>query len=182
MTKVAELKEEITVPENVQIEKEDDKITVKSDKGELSRVFTHPKINLKVDKEKVEITSKNVKKKEKALLITWATHIRNMIKGLTEGFEYKMKTVYSHFPIKTTVEDDYLIIKNFLGEKSPRRAKILPGVTVESKEDDLTIKGIDREKIGQTAANIERATRVKKRDIRVYQDGIYLVSKGNRGS
>ncbi len=47
-----------------------------------------------------------------------------------------------------------------------------------AKGDSVTIEGNDREAVGQTAANLERATVVKGRDIRVFQDGIYLVSKG----
>ena len=48
---------------------------------------------------------------------------------------------------------------------------------VENKTD-VVVKGADREKVGQTAANIERACRIKKRDRRVFQDGVYIVSKG----
>ena len=54
------------------------------------------------------------------------------------------------------------------------------GVTVEAKGEDVTVQGIDKEKVGQTVANIERATKVKKRDIRVFQDGVYRISKGGR--
>jgi large subunit ribosomal protein L6 len=71
------------------------------------------------------------------------------------------------------------VIQNFLGERSPRKALILDGVTVKAKGDDVTVEGIDKEKVGQTVANIERATAVSRRDIRVFQDGIYLTSKGD---
>ena len=103
-----------------------------------------------------------------------------MKRGVTQGFEYKMKTVFSHFPIKTMVEGNEFIIQNFLGERSPRRAKILEGVNVDVKAENITIIGIDKEKVGQTVANIERATKVKERDIRVFQDGVYRISKGGR--
>jgi large subunit ribosomal protein L6 len=103
-----------------------------------------------------------------------------MIKGVSQGFEYKMKTVFSHFPIKTSVEGNEFIIQNFLGERSARRAKILEGVTVEVNGEDVTVKGSDKECVGQTVANIERATKVKKRDVRVFQDGVYRISKGGR--
>jgi large subunit ribosomal protein L6 len=103
-----------------------------------------------------------------------------MVKGVSEGFEYKMKTVFSHFPIKTSVEENEFVIQNFLGERAPRKAKILEGVTVETKGEDVTVTGVDKEKVGQTVANIERATAVKYRDIRVFQDGVYRTSKGGR--
>ena len=68
-----------------------------------------------------------------------------------------------------------------LGER-PRVAKLpwSPSeveVKVQNKTD-VTVSGVDREKVGQTAANIERSCRIKKRDRRVFQDGIYIVSKG----
>ena len=66
-----------------------------------------------------------------------------------------------------------------MGEKKPRVAKILDGVSVEIKGDLILVKGIDKEKVGQTVANIELATRVKNRDVRVFQDGIYRISRGD---
>ena len=89
-----------------------------------------------------------------------------------------MKTVFSHFPIKTSVEGNQLVIQNFLGERFPRRADILENVKIEVKGENLILTSIDKEKVGQTAANIERATKVKNRDIRVFQDGIYIVKRG----
>jgi len=180
MAKMAEIKEEITIPDNVEVTIENNSLTVKGEKGSISRVFFHPKIDLKVNGKVVEMHCKNPRRKDKARAGTFVAHIKNMIKGVTGGFEYKMKTVFSHFPIKTSVEENEFIIQNFLGERSPRRAKILEGVTVEAKGDDITVQGVDKEKVGQTVANIERATKVKHRDVRVFQDGIYRVSKGGK--
>lgn len=180
MAKIAEIKEEITIPDNVEVTIENNSLTVKGEKGSISRVFFHPKIDLKVSSRVVEIHCKNPRRKDKAHAGTFVAHIKNMIKGVTVGFEYKMKTVFSHFPIKTSVEGDELVIQNFLGERSSRRVKIIKGVTVETKGDDITVQGIDKEKVGQTVTNIERATKIKHRDIRVFQDGIYRVSKGEK--
>jgi len=180
MTRIAEIKEKITIPDNVEITLENNNLTVKGENGFLSRIFSHTRINLKINGNVIEVKCKSPKRKEKALIGTFVAHINNMIKGVTEEFEYKMKTVFSHFPIKTSVEGNEFVIQNFLGERSPRKAKILEGVTVETKGDDTTVKGIDKEKVGQTVANIERATKVKKRDIRVFQDGVYRISRGGK--
>lgn len=175
MVMIKEVKEQINLPEGVTASFENDALTIKGEKGEIAKTFSHPKIAIKLNGNTIEITGQNVRRKEKALIGTFIAHINNMIKGVAEGFEYHMKTIFSHFPIKTSVEEDFFVIQNFLGERSPRKAKILKGVTVEAKGEETIITGIDKEKVGQTVANIERATRVKNRDIRVFQDGVYLV-------
>jgi large subunit ribosomal protein L6 len=180
MTKIADIKEKITIPDIVEVTFDKETLTVKGEKGSLSRIFSHPRITIKVNNKVIEIKCKNPRKKQKALVGTFVAHINNMINGVTEEFEYKMKTVFSHFPIKTSVEGNEFVIQNFLGERAPRKAKILEGVTVETKGDDITVKGIDKEKVGQTAANIERTTIVRNRDVRVFQDGVYRTSKGGK--
>ena len=123
------------------------------------------------------------RRKEKALAGTWAAHLNNMVRGVDSGFEYKLKAVYSHFPMTIKVQGNEMTITNLFGEKVPRVAA-LPWSPADvevkvAKKTDVTVIGADREKVGQTAANIERACRIKKRDRRVFQDGIYIVSKGN---
>ncbi len=180
MAKIKEIKETVTIPDDVTISIDEKKtVQVKGEKGTLSKTMSHPSISLQVNKNTLEISCSNYpKRKEKALIGTFCALVNNMILGVSKGYEYKMKTVYSHFPIKTAVEDNHFLIHNFLGERSPRKAEILENVTVDIKDDDIIVKGIDKEKVGQTAANIERATRVKRRDIRVFQDGVYIISKG----
>ena len=52
-----------------------------------------------------------------------------MIKGVTKGFEYKMRLVYAHFPINANITEEGSIVevRNFLGEKRVRIVKMLPG-------------------------------------------------------
>lgn len=179
MEKKATMKEEIKIPEGVQITIEGKTVHVKGPKGAVSKILSHPKIQLTVQGKVIQIScSQSPRRKEKALIGTFKAHIRNMIKGVTQGYEYKMKTVFSHFPIKNSVDGNYLIIQNFLGERYPRRAEILNDVKVEVKGDHIILTATDKEKVGQTAINIERATKVKNRDIRVFQDGIYIVERG----
>jgi large subunit ribosomal protein L6 len=178
MVTITEIKETITVPEGVEATETHAIVTVKGEKGTLTREFSHPKIKVSIKDNTITVLCKNARRKQKALAGTFIAHLNNMIRGVTQGFTYTMKTVYSHFPIKTMVDGDQFIIENFLGERSPRKALILEGVSVQAKGEHITITGIDKEKVGQTVANIERATKVKKRDIRVFQDGVYRTSKG----
>lgn len=175
---ITESKEKVTIPEGVTANIQNDTLNIKGAKGEINYVFSNPKIKLAINGNIIEIFSKNVRRKDKALMGTWRALIKNMIKGVTVGFEYKMKTVFSHFPIKTSVEGNEFVIQNFLGERAPRKANILQGVNVEVKGEEITVRGIDKGKVGQTVANIEKATKVKYRDIRVFQDGVYRTQKG----
>ena len=101
-----------------------------------------------------------------------------MVKGVTDGFTYTLKALYSHFPMTLAVQGNQLIVNNYFGERVPRSANILAGVDVKvQNKTEIVVSGIDKEAVGQTAANIERSTTVKKRDRRVFQDGIYLIEK-----
>jgi large subunit ribosomal protein L6 len=103
-----------------------------------------------------------------------------MITGVTKGYEYKMKMVYSHFPIQLKAEGNLLLIGNFLGEKKSRKANILGNTKVTIKGDQVIINGINKEDVGQTAANIQQATKIRRFDPRVFQDGVYLVERSGR--
>ena len=119
------------------------------------------------------------KKKDKSMIGTTRAHINNMITGVTDGFTYHMKIVFAHFPMAVKVQDKEKIvtIENFIGERHPRTSKIVGGAKVSVKGDEVTITGVNKEDVGQTMANLEQATKIRGKDPRVFQDGIYLVSK-----
>ena len=153
MVVAAAIREEIEIPEGVEVIIENNMVTVKGPNGEDSRKFTYPNVSIKKDEDNVVLETAFPKKKDKAMIGTTKAHINNMITGVTDGFEYHMKIVFAHFPMTVKVEKDIVSIDNFLGERHPRSAN------------------------GQTMANLEQATKIKGRDPRVFQDGIYLTSK-----
>ncbi len=182
MTKAVWVYSLVEIPEGVSIEIDGLKVKVKGPKGELEKDFSHAKgIRIR----KFEKDGKNyilvetffASRKRKALVNTIAAHIRNMITGVSKGWRYKMKIIFSHFPINVKIVGNKVEIHNFIGEKAPRIAKILPGVTVKVQGRDLIVEGIDIEKVAQTAANIEQATKIKEFDRRVFMDGIYIYEK-----
>ncbi len=177
MANAGSIEYDIELPDGISASLDGGLLTLKGKKASLSRDFTHPKIRISLDSKVVHLRVELPRKKEKALIGTYNAHINNMIKGLTGGFEYHLKIVYSHFPMKVSAKGEQVIIENFEGEKSPRKARIMPGCKVNVKGDIVTVTGIDKEATGQTAANIERATRIKGFDIRVFQDGIYITDK-----
>jgi large subunit ribosomal protein L6 len=148
----------VTIPQGVSVSLKDTTLTVKGPMGELKRAFYHPKISIKVSKDDVAIETHMPKKKENALVGTWEAHIANMIRGVTKGYKYTMKVVYSHFPVKTILKDNEFVIENFLGESHPRTAKIFGETKVEIKGDTITLSGINLEEVSQSSANIELAT------------------------
>jgi large subunit ribosomal protein L6 len=104
-----------------------------------------------------------------------------MFHGVTEGWEYELEVFYSHFPMQVSVEGDEVVIENFLGERAPRRTTIHGDTEVDVDEETVTVRGPDIEAVGQTAADIEQLTRVQDKDVRVFQDGVYITNKPNRG-
>ena len=169
----------LKVPEKVKLEYKDGNLKVTGPKGSLSRSFSNPKISIEVTPKEIRISADLPNRKEYALVGTFEAHIKNMLLGVTNGYVYKMKIVYSHFPIKVTVKGTKFHIENFLGEKFPRYADISPEAKVEVSGDQVTVSGIDLERVSQTAANIEKATVIRNYDPRVFQDGIYIINKGD---
>ncbi|TQD25216.1 50S ribosomal protein L6 [Methanolobus vulcani] len=172
-----EIKKTIEIPEGVTVTMQGNLLSVTGPKGKIERDFWYPGIRIEVAGSEVIVDSTVLKKTQKAMVGTFASHITNMVKGVTEGFEYRMKVVYSHFPMQLKVEGDRLTIGNFLGEKKPRSAKILGDTKVKASGDEVIVTGYNKEDVGQTAANIEQTTRIKRFDPRVFQDGIYTVEK-----
>ncbi|QQG39239.1 MAG: 50S ribosomal protein L6 [Candidatus Woesearchaeota archaeon] len=168
---------EIEIPEKTQAVIEKGIVLIKGPKGELKRKLVDPKIKIEVKDNKIGISSKEAKRNYKRVIGTFRAHINNMIHGVNQGYTYKLKVCSGHFPMSVKLEGKKLVIKNFLGEKIPREAKILDNVKVELQGDLIILEGLDRETVGQTAGNIELATRITNRDRRIFQDGIYIIDK-----
>ena len=170
----------VVIPPGVTVSVDGNLVKVKGAKGEISRKFVLHDIILEKKDDKIVVISPSTRKADKAKAGSIHAHIKNMVESTTNGVLYKMKIVYSHFPMNVKIQGDKFVIDNFLGEKSPRKAKILKNVTVEVKGQDVTLKGIDKELVSQTAANIEQITKITKRDLRVFQDGIYITEKDGK--
>jgi large subunit ribosomal protein L6 len=168
---------EVKVPSEVDVVINGKHVTVRGERGELRRDFSHILVpfTLKREGDKVMVGVYGLKKREKAVLGTITKHIKNMIEGVTQGFVCKLKIVYSHFPISVKVKGDKVFIENFCGERRPRIARVAGDVLISVKGDEITIEGADKEQVYQTAANIELATKIKRKDPRVFLDGIYII-------
>lgn len=167
----------IELPENVSAQLEGKTLSLKCDNAASSKEFKAAGIKLSLEGNKIIISSIRTTKKVDAVANTLEKHIKNMIRGFKEDYEYRLSVVYSHFPINVVVKQDLVEVNNFLGEKKPRRARIMGKTKVEVKGAEITVRGNSKEDAGQTAANLEQATRISARDRRVFQDGIYITKK-----
>ena len=155
------MEKELILPDGVTVEIDNKTVKVTGPKGSLQKQFKYfHDINIMKKENKLLIISKSDKKKVRAMIGTIIAHTRNMVKGVTEGYTYNMKIVYSHFPVSIKIEGDEFLINNFLGEKRPRVAKILGDTKVEVKGQDVILTGPNKEDVGQTCANIEQACRI----------------------
>ena len=170
----------IELPQGVSAKYESNVLTVTGPKGEVSKRLKFPKIVIKTENNKVSISTNKFSQSEKKVMFTYQAHVKNMIKGVTEGFTYKLVVVYAKFPISTDFSGETFTVKNLLGERVPRTVKVPSDVKVEVKGKEIIVTGIDKEKTGQVAASLEQLTRITHFDRRVIQDGIYITEKPHR--
>ena len=168
----------VRIPDGVKVQVDGTVLRVSGPKGQLERNVRFPYVKVTTDGKEVAIATTSKRKETVAMVGTFEAHAKNMCRGVTEGFEYRMKVVYSHFPIQLKLQGNRLEINNFLGEKKARYARIEQGVTAKVGTDEVVLTGINREHVGNSAANIEHATHIRNRDPRVFQDGIYIVQRG----
>lgn len=175
-----EILREIKIPSGVEIKLEGDLLIVKGKEGENRKKINKRNISFEIKEGKIIIENKKSTKKEKKTIQTLAAHIINMIRGVQDKFVYELKTVFSHFPITVEVKGNEVLIKNFLGEKVPRKCKVPNGAEIKVNKEIIIVSSSDKEIAGQAAANLEKITRIRKRDRRVFQDGIFIIEKPGR--
>ncbi len=170
----------VDLPQEVSAVYEDSILTVKGPKGEISKKMRYPFVYIKVDGSKIIIGTNHFSQKEKKIISTYEAHANNLVKGVTEGFEYKLAIVYAKFPMTVGLSGSKFEVKNLLGEKVPRTFEIPSDVKVEIKGKEIVVSGIDKEKTGQVAARIEQLTKITHLDRRVVQDGIFITKKPHK--
>lgn len=175
-----EIFQTIEIPQGVEISVGGNMITAKGPQGESRKRINLAGLDANVEGNKFVIGCKAATKKEKKMINTIEAHVKNMIAGVQNKFEYQLKICFSHFPITAEVHGDEMTIKNFLGERANRRADIPKGAEVKVNREIITVTSVDKDIAGQAAANIERATKIRKRDLRVFQDGIFIINKAGK--
>ena len=115
----------IQLPEDVSAEVDHLELTVSGQNGSVTRRLWYPDVSIDVeDDEAVVVESDAEDAKTRSTIGTFESHVRNMIYGVTDGWEYEMEVFYNHFPMQVSVQDEEVVIENFLGERAPRRTTV----------------------------------------------------------
>jgi large subunit ribosomal protein L6 len=164
----------IEMPEGVTVNLQERILSVKGKLGEAKKNFEKINVNIAVEGNKVLVSPFSAKKKDNVIINTVSSIINNMVTGVTRGYTYRLKVVYAHFPITVKTKGSQVLVENFVGERSPRVSQIVGDCKVTVEGDDVVVKGVSLEDVGQTAANIELATKIKRKDQRIFLDGVYI--------
>ncbi len=166
----------VQIPSGVTVSVSGETITVKGSLGENKRAFNSALLKVSVEGAEVAIMptqEKALQKKAALSEVSVAKEISNDIRGVTAYFEIKMQSIHAHFPLTTEVKGSELLLKNMIGERAARVAKIAGGTKIEIKGQNLRLYGTKLDDVTQTAANIRKASKIRKKDERIFQDGIY---------
>ncbi len=164
----------IEMPAGVTVTLQGRTLSVKGKLGEAKKHFDKINVNIAVEGNKVLISPFSAKRKDNIILNTVSSIVNNMVTGVTKGFTYKLKVVYAHFPITVKTKGNQILVENFVGERSPRVSQIVGDCKVSIEGDDIVVKGVSLEDVGQTAANVELATKIRRKDQRIFLDGVYI--------
>ncbi|MFW9929645.1 MAG: 50S ribosomal protein L6 [Candidatus Thorarchaeota archaeon] len=176
----------IEIPKGVTITIQNGKkIVVKGKLGTLEKAFPSVTTLFEIQKEDgkdvLAIWDYFPKRRQKTMVGTIHGHVKNMLIGVQSGYEYKLKIIYSHFPITVTSAKDGVIVTGQYGNREKRFIPIYSGVKATVKGEELTLEGIDIEAVSQSAARIQESTRLRgqhSKDPKIFQDGIYIYESG----
>jgi large subunit ribosomal protein L6 len=144
-------KKPIEVPPGVQVRIEGNRVYVEGPKGKLSKEF-RPEIGVEIKEGKILVFPQKASKITKALWGTTRQLIFNMIEGVTKGYEKKLEI--EGLGYRATLEGKNLVLR--VGYSHPVIITPPEGVTISVDKNIITVSGIDKELVGQVAANIKK--------------------------
>ncbi|MDD9953971.1 MAG: 50S ribosomal protein L6 [Candidatus Woesearchaeota archaeon] len=175
-----DLKETVAIPEGVSVTVDGTAATVKGEKGEITRKIGTKHTPLKVEGQTVVFAAKNGTRNHKRMIKTGMAHLKNMMRGVSEGHTYKLKICAGHFPMNVSMKDGVLEVKNFIGESVPRHLQLMENADVNIDGEIITVTSVEKEVAGNQASAIEKLTKRPGFDMRIFQDGIYITEKDGR--
>ena len=146
-------KKPVEIPAGVEVKMENGVITVKGPKGELTQPVDEKLVSVAVEGSNVVVTRDSDVKEKRSAHGLYRTLIHNMIIGVTEGFEKRLEVIGVGYKVEK--KGDVLVLN--LGFSHPIEMKDPEGITTEAPSlNEIVIKGIDKEKVGNYAAVIRK--------------------------
>ena len=170
----------IALPEKVNARVDNGIVIVNGPTGEVKKNLLDKTVGIECKDNSLILKTPRANKINKKHIKSYAAHIRNMIKGSLEAYVYKLKICSGHFPMNVSVSNGQFIVKNLLGEKVPRVLKLKDGAIVKVEGDIVTVESPSKETAGQVSADIENLTKRNGYDLRIFQDGIWITTKGGK--
>jgi large subunit ribosomal protein L6 len=169
---------DLSIPAEVTVSKEENHIQISGKLGTLRRDLSKIPIKVDIGQNDIKISTYGKRKRDFAIVNTAKSIFNNMIRGVEQGYTYRLKIVFAHFPISVKVKGSEVHVENIFGERAPRISMIVGSNTkVKTSGDDVVVTGPSIEDVSQTAANIELSTKIKGKDQRVFLDGLYIYSR-----
>ncbi len=142
-------KQEIQIPKGVTVTQSGNTITVSGPKGKISKIFRDD-ITITIGAESITLNIKRNDKFSKALWGTYASHLKNMIKGVETL--YQKKLILEGVGFKSEVKGKEFVFA--LGFSHPVIVAIPEGITATAEKNNITITGIDKELVGSFTAMV----------------------------
>lgn len=175
--KTQRLDSTLELPKGVDAKYESGSLTVTGPLGRVGQDFSKVPVSIEINGSNVVLFTQGARRKNRSILNTAKSIVKNAIEGVTKGYQYKLKVIYAHFPVTVKVQGKKILVENFYGERSPRVAEIVGDTKAEVQGEDIILNGVSIQDVGQTAANLEQATTVRRKDQRVFLDGVYVYER-----
>jgi len=144
-------KKPILIPENVEVQIEDEKVTIKGPRGELSQEI-RPEIKIEIKEGKIFVLPQVETKKTKAFWGLTRALLANAVEGVTKGYERQLQIEGIGF--RANLEGDNLALQ--VGFTHPVKINVPEGIKFAVEKNIITVSGIDKELVSQTAAIIRK--------------------------
>lgn len=170
-------KQPITIPAGTEVNVSDGVIAVKGKGGELRKKL-HSDIVVTVENDAVIVAPANDSRSAQALWGTFASHVQNMVQGVNEPFEKKL--LVEGVGYKVNLNGSTLVLE--VGFSHSVEVAVPEGITVAVEKNEITITGIDKEAVGQFAANVRAVKKpepYKGKGVR-YSDEVVRRKEGKR--
>ena len=170
---------EIILPDGVEALFSGGFLKIKGRKGDVERKIEW-NIKVRIENSAIYLESGKGTQKDKKIIGSVEAHVKNMVRGVLDCHRYTLKICSGHFPMSVSASGNKVVVKNFLGEKVPRALEFSKNAKVTVEGDLVCVESPDKETAGQISAGIEQLTRRPGYDMRVFQDGIWIINKDGK--